>query len=144
MAKGGRADGGLRSVMVTNLRKLGGHYQPIETGLIATGVLDFNYCVNGQAGWVECKRTAGWAVKIDPAQVGWADQRTRNGGRVFLAVRRLKEGAFDELWLCRHTAFRKLISGTKLKELSPIDIEGIWHDGPAHWDWPTIAKALQT
>ena len=134
MAKGGRADGGLRSVMVTNLRKLGGHYQPIETGLIATGVLDFNYCVNGQAGWVECKRTAGWAVKIDPAQVGWADQRTRNGGRVFLAVRRLKEGAFDELWLCRPAAFRKLISGTKLKELSPIDIEGIWHDGPAHWD----------
>ena len=39
MAKGGKADGGLRSVMMTNLRKLGGHWQPIETGMIVSGVL---------------------------------------------------------------------------------------------------------
>ena len=149
MAKGGKADGGLRSVMMTNLRKLGGHWQPIETGMIVSGVLDFNYCINGKEGWVECKRTSAWKVGVDPAQCGWADQRVRNGGRVYLAVRRLHPGGArtpprDELWLCRFSAMRPLTVGRGLNELEKADVVGVWSGGPAIWDWSAIAKALQT
>lgn len=136
--------------MVQNLRKLGGHWQPIETGMIVSGVLDFNFCVAGKEGWVECKRTSAWKVgNIDPAQVGWSDQRVRNGGRVFLAVRRLSEGGprtppRDELWLLRHSAMRLMLVGAGLNTLPPAEILGMWVGGPARWDWPAVAKVLQT
>jgi hypothetical protein len=144
-----KADGGLRAIMVKELRTLGGHFQPIETGMIVSGVLDFNYCINGREGWVECKRTSAWAVVVDGAQVGWADQRVRNGGRVYLAVRRLNVGGArtapcDELWLCRASAMRKLVMPkTGLDKLAPDDLVGMWRGGPANWDWPAVAKALQ-
>lgn len=144
-----KADGGLRAVMVKELRTLGGHYQPIETGMIVSGVLDFNYCINGREGWVECKRTSAWAVGVDGAQVGWADQRERNGGRVFLAVRRLHVGGArtaprDELWLCRAGAMRHLVVAGGLNTLEPHHLAGKWEGGPVNWDWRAVHKALQT
>jgi hypothetical protein len=144
----GRADGGLRSVIHKHLRAVG-DWQAIETGLVGGGVPDINFCINGKEGWIECKRTSGWTVgNVEPAQVAWAERRLRNGGRVFCAVRRLKDAgprsaAADDLWLLPATAMRMLLLKTPLNALPPAQVLHISLGDPARWDWETIAKLLQ-
>jgi hypothetical protein len=143
-----KADGGLRSVIHTHLKSVG-DFQAIETGLIGGGVPDSNYCINGREGWIECKRTSGWTIgNMESAQVAWAERRMRNGGRVFCAVRRLREKsartpAADELWLLPASAMRLLLVKTPLDCLPEPQILGQWAGGPANWDWRAIANLLQ-
>lgn len=147
-----KADGGLRAVMHQNLKSFG-HCQAIETGMIAAGVPDTNICFKDDANcsgvetWIECKRADAWAVKVRGPQVGWSEQRVRNGGRVFCAVRRIgsvKTGAYDELWLLRHQALRMFISGVTLATVPAPLLLGRWHGGPQHWDWRSVARLLRT
>jgi hypothetical protein len=138
-------DGGLRPIFRKKL--LPGHLQTIETGMVGGGVPDLNGCIDGVEFWLELKKTHAWAVKIQVAQPGWAEARTRAGGRVFMAVRRYRAAsarnpACDDLWLLTHDAARLLISGTGLNKLPAAVILGVWAGGPANWPWATIRQVL--
>jgi Holliday junction resolvase len=103
-----KADDGLRQVFTTHIVA---HWQAIETGGTGKGVPDLNGCRGGVDVWIEMKRARHWTVpEMKPEQVGWIERRERNGGRVFVAVRR----AHDELWLLKPGAARLLIGGTRL------------------------------
>ena len=139
-----RTDGGLRAIMHKHLKPFG-HCVAIETGLIASGVPDSNYCINGHELWIESKHTSAWAVKVRPAQVSWAEQRVRHGGKVYCAVRRngsTKAGAYDELWLCTHGALRWLLGGGTLQDIDAELVLGYWPGGPTEWPWRTVAHIL--
>ena len=145
-------DGGLRRLFQTNVTP--GHLQPVETGLISTGVPDMNFCVDGAEGWVEMKQTDGWAVTLEPEQISWLCRRARNGGRVFVAVRRWHDGGprkgrpVDELWLLRGEYAPDLRSmglrwvGTHEPLTGPL--LGRWTGGPAHWNWFMVRLLLAT
>lgn len=138
-----RSDGGLRSIIHSHLKSYG-DFQAIETGLISGGVPDINYCIQGSEGWIECKRTSGWAISnMQPNQIAWAERRSRNGGRVFCAVRRFNPAA-DELYLLRHSAMRLLLLKTPLNRLPAAEILHLSTGGPARWDWLAVANALKT
>ena len=144
-----RADGGLRSIIHQRCKAYG-DFQAIETGLTSGGVPDSNYCIQGREGWIECKRTSGWTIgNMEGNQVAWAERRVRNGGRVFLAVRRLSDGGprtapCDELWLCTHAAMRPLLLKTRLNLLHPSLVLGMWAGGPANWDWQAVVNNLKS
>jgi hypothetical protein len=123
-------DGGLRQVF---RQKLPGHWQSIESGSTGGGIPDSNYCINGIEGWVEFKKTNGWAVRMRPAQVGWIFKRSLHSGRVWIGVRRKD----DELWLVPGSMVRTLAE-EGLKDLS-VDV---WNGGPARWDWTAILSRL--
>lgn len=138
-------DGGLRPIFRKGL--LPGHFQTIETGLVAGGVPDLNGCINGIEFWLEFKKTHAWAVKVREEQVAWAETRARAGGRVFMAVRRYRPASArntpcDDLWLLTHDAARLLISGHGLNKLPSGIILGIWQGGPAGWPWQKIRDLL--
>jgi hypothetical protein len=127
-------DGGLRKLFHKNLP---GHWQAIETGGVGVGIPDSNFCIDKVEGWVEFKQTEGWKVRIAPHQVAWIERRHRNGGRVFIAVRRKK----DELWLFRPLAGRRLL----MKGLNKVEkslLVGFWAGGPAEWPWDKIKEIL--
>ena len=73
-----------------------GHLQRIETGSIAEGVPDVNYCFQGLEGWVELKygkvplRATTEVFKsqpgMRPAQIDWILYRGKVGGRVFILL----------------------------------------------------------
>ena len=135
-------DGGLKNLFRENLKTF--DFQPIEMFLLAAGVPDLNFCVDGVEGWVELKSTSGHAVVVRPAQVGWAARRIRHGGRVFVAVRRRvdrgpRRGApVDELWLFAGGAIGAL-ADYGLKGPAPA---GKWDGGPVRWDWDAVARVL--
>lgn len=144
-----KIDGGLRSLFHDKLRE-NAHWQAIETGGVALGVPDSNYCmgsVNGREGWVEFKLTSSWAVGLTPEQVSWHKTRYRRGGRTFIAVRRQHSGgprkgqAVDELWLCRGCWVKELRDGG-LKNNEIIWL-GVWGGGPAAWDWAAVRAWLE-
>lgn len=127
-------DGGLRKIFHKNLP---GHWQAIETGGVGLGIPDSNFCIDGVEGWVEFKSTQGFKVRITAEQVSWIERRHRNGGRVFVAVRRKDE----ELWLFRPLAGRRLL----LKGVDKVEkslILGNWTGGPSNWDWDEVKKIL--
>lgn len=130
-------DGELRQLFARNLRSA--QWTSIESGLTAQGIPDTNYCFpGGHSGWLECKRTEGWAIaksKSWPFQVGWIDRRVRMGGRAFVAVRR--KG--DELWLVDGSEVRLLSTGG-LKSVSRFEM---WVGGPAKWDWKRVEEILR-
>lgn len=112
------------------------------------GVPDLNFCIDGVEGWVEMKQTDGWAVTLEPEQVSWLFRRHRNGGRVFVAVRRWHDGgprrgpACDELWLLRGQYAPDLKTlGLKWAMTSPA-LLGRWCHGPARWDWDAVRSIL--
>lgn len=133
-------DGSLRQLYRKHLPMI--DWQPVETWSTGRGVPDVNFCVNGIEGWIENKITSGWKVKVRPEQVGWAERRTRAGGRVFIAVR-AKGPERDELWLLRAGAARLLVEGARLTALPSEAVLGRWLGGPARWDWNAFAAAIQ-
>jgi hypothetical protein len=139
-------DGGLRSLFNKHLPTVDG--QSVETAMTGGGVPDWNYCVDGREGWVEMKKTDGWAVEVRADQVGWIERRVRHGGRVLVAVRRkLAAGprrgpAVDELWLFHGRAIRS-IKERGLVAPYPPDHFGTWGGGPAAWDWDAVLRAMK-
>lgn len=136
-------DGGLRPIFRQHLRA-GWHWQSVETGLIGGGVPDSNYCVGGREGWVEYKRASANAVGLRPAQVAWLDRRGRAGGRVTIAVRRVRRARArsapcDELWLLEGAkAVRVAELGLAASDAVLLRCDG----GPAHWDWEQVEVVL--
>jgi hypothetical protein len=126
------SDGELRRLFRRHLPTF--DFVSIETGLTAAGVPDLNFCRDGVEGWIECKRSDAWRVRIEAAQVGWAERRLIHGGRVFAAVRRRRE----ELWLYSGWALRPLLS-QRLDEVTPL---GWWAGGPGRWDWEEVSVLL--
>lgn len=137
-------DGNLGSIFQKHLPKV--HWQRIET-LIGRGTPDLNGCLDGKEFWIENKSTSGWAVKFEDGQVAWHERRCRAGGRTFVAVRRQanvgprRGDACDELWLFRGQEARR-VCAEGLKGKQSIPVCGIWHGGPAKWDWDWIRKVL--
>lgn len=138
-------DGQLRPLFREHLRA-GFHWQSIESALTGLGIPDANCCSQGVEFWVEFKQTREWAVTLRPEQVGWALQRTRAGGRVFIAVRRWPRGGprtnpADELWLLRGAYAREAKTGG-LRGLPPAAVLGVWSGGPGGWAWGEVAHHL--
>lgn len=139
-------DGGLRPLFLERLRE-GIHWQSVETGSIASGVPDSNYCARGGIeGWVEYKQTEAWAVKFREGQTAWARRRASVGGRVFLAVRRRHSGGprigdpVDELWVYLGQDSH-LVEKYGLRGATPlVKTEG----GPSRWDWSRVRQILTT
>lgn len=117
-------------------------WQSVETWSTGRGVPDLNFCYNGVEGWIECKRTLAWKVNITPEQIGWIERRCRHGGRVFIAVRRMRAAgprlgpAVDELYLLPGMAARSL----NLQTSQPSG--WAWFGGPSGWDWSEIKSRL--
>jgi hypothetical protein len=131
-----RSDGNLRHIFRERLPKA--HWQSIETGAVGPGVPDSNYCLPGGAeGWIEFKQTAGWAVTLRPAQIGWLMRRSRAGGRVFVAVRQARPPE-DMLWLALGGHAALLRDGG----LKKAPVLGVWAGGPANWPWETVQGLL--
>lgn len=124
-------DGKLRQIFREELPQF--HWQSIESGMTGAGIPDSNFCCRGVEGWVEFKRTEGWAVNLSPFQVGWHLRRGRAGGRTFVAVRRKK----TQLWLVRGSLARTLAE----KGLRDFPAPS-WDGGRAGWPWPEVARLL--
>lgn len=140
----GRIDGGLRALFRERLPQV--HWQSIETAGTGRGVPDSNGCYAGVEFWVEYKVTDGYAVELRPEQVGWHCQRSRAGGRTFVAVRRRclagpRKAAADELWLLPGRLAREVRS-MGLRELPDDFVLGAWTGGPAKWDWGEVLRLL--
>lgn len=138
-------DGGLRATFQLYLPDA--FWVPVETWSTGQGVPDSHFCFpGGVTGWVENKKTHGWAVGLDKEQSAWLERYARHGGRCFVAVRRLsatgprKGTAADELWLFRGADARALmLGGLKAPGIKPL---GQWGGGPANWDWPMVKGIL--
>lgn len=130
-------DGGLRRELRARLP--GWQFTHVESPTTAPGCPDTEFCAPGGAqGWVECKRTAAFTLTFRPLQVGWIERRTRLGGRVFVAVRRLTLKGADELWIYPGEKVRALVDrGLRVLPL------GCWAGGPAAWDWEEVGNNLQ-
>lgn len=145
------SDGDLRPLFRDRLRA-GFHWQSIETGLLNAGVPDACFGHESQReGWVEFKQTREYAVTLRPEQVGWLVQRSRHGGRCFVAVRRWGQGTDgffeDELWLWDGLYARELKTHglrwlKKDEESASVALLGRWTGGPGNWDWGTIEHTL--
>lgn len=142
------SDGDLRPIFRERLRT-GFHWQSMELGLVGAGTPDSSFgCATTQReGWVEFKQTHAWAVTLRPEQVGWLVNRSRHGGRCFVAVRRWKtqgEGgvAADQLWLLDGRWARELREGGLRWAESQLEVLGKWEGGPSAWDWDAVRAVL--
>jgi len=138
------ADGGVHKEFQRFIKPA--HWQRIESGMTSLGIPDHNYCVNGSEGWIENKWTDSWKVKVRGDQVGWAERRERNGGKVLMAVRQTGKDRGgpkrDSLWLLNTGAFRLLHDGMRL-DLLPSSLVLVRSEGgPASWDWAEVRKYL--
>lgn len=122
-------DGGLRKIFH---QKIDGHWQAIETGGVGLGVPDSNFCIDGVEGWIEFKKTDHWKPTLRPEQIAWIHRRWRQGGNVWIAVRRIEK----ELWLVRGDWVREL-GATGLKAVEAIH----WSEP---WDWEAIRNILKS
>lgn len=140
-------DGGLRPLFREKL-VVGWHWQSIESAITGGGIPDLNGMPKGGTEvWVELKQTKEWAVTLEVEQVGWLDQRTRYGGRAFIAVRRqcvagVRRVAADELWLLRGS-FAKAAKRGGLRGLPPAAVLGVWAGGPSRWAWVEVDRHLR-
>lgn len=137
-----KLDGGLYDQFKKHLHP-GIDWQRIETGGTGRGIPDVNFCYAGVEGWIENKKTSKWSANLRPEQVGWIDRRSRCGGRVWIAVRRLHEGgvrkgsAGDELWLIPGRLVIKLHE----EGLHKVGIRP-YEGGPSNWDWYSVATTI--
>jgi hypothetical protein len=129
------SDGDLKRIFKKNLPQF--DFQPVEMGVLASGVPDLNYCYRGVEGWIELKATKAYRVRVEKGQVAWISRRVRRGGRVVVAVRR----ADDELWLIGGDGIQILAEGG-LEGLPEEYILGQWYGGPGLWAWTEIANVL--
>lgn len=132
------SDGGLRALFRTHLP---GHWQSIESASTSQGIPDSSYCIEGAEGWVEFKQTHAWAVSFRTTQPGWVHQRTRAGGRVWIAVRRWRNTQeTDELWM---------VPGWQCANVARHGLRHVEEDchillgGPRHWDWAMVELLLR-
>lgn len=98
-----------------------------------------NYCGGNPhpvEGWIENKRTLGWTVKFRPFQVPWLMQRSRAGGRCFVAVRQMSSSRDNLHILPGSMAQRLAVEG--LRTCPTTCFEG----GPGRWDWDQIRNIL--
>lgn len=129
-----KTDGGLRGIFSTHLPDF--QWNAIESWSTGIGIPDAEYCSpDGRTGWIEFKKTEGWAVRFKPGQIAWHERRARQKGRSFIAIRRKS----TELWLSPGSAVRELAT-RGLRESVPL---GKWLRGPAYWDWPAIRELLK-
>jgi hypothetical protein len=135
-------DGGLRKLFRDNLMEA--QWTSIETGGTGLGVPDAEYCFYpNRQGWIEFKKTAAIAVKIDPEQVSWLERRVRMGGKCWLIVRKqapagLRRARVDAIYIYRGAQARAvLLNGL---QTPPIDV---YEGGPAKWNWALIAERLK-
>lgn len=131
-------DGGLRPIFHARIKRC--QWTAIETGGISFGVPDSEYCFeDGISGWVEFKKADGWRVptlKNNPLQIAWIARRARLGGRVWVAVRRVK-GDRDNLYLVNGVWVVKLAEGGILS-VPVTRFDG----GECGWDWDQIRATL--
>jgi hypothetical protein len=139
-------DDGLRLIFRRSLTDF--HWTSIETGGTGLGIADSNYLfAGGTEGWVEYKRTDGWAVTLDEFQAAWIFRRARLGGRAMIAVRRRHDGgprrgpAVDELYLVPG-ALALVARAHGLRDPVVRAATAVHHGGPAGWDWPGVAALL--
>lgn len=137
-------DGGLRQLEMKHIKEC--HWQSIETWSTGQGVPDMNGCIDGVEFWIENKMTKGFAVVISPHQISWIERRVRNGGRVFIAVRRLqtpgaRREACDELHLFDGRDVRRVAFDGVQPATAPW-ARLISRDGPARWDWAAFRAIL--
>lgn len=137
----GRADDGLRAILRQRLPRA--QWTTIETGAVAQGVPDCEYCFPGSpAGWVECKSTSAWALRFQPAQAGWLLRRARLGGVCWVAARRRGSAGgadYDELWVAHGRLVRRLVDGG----LRAVQGDAWrWQGGPSAWDWAEVEAVL--
>jgi hypothetical protein len=137
-----KTDGGLRGIIRTHLPWW--QWNSIETGMTEQGVPDMEGAHKGHVIWIENKKSDAWAVQVEIAQIGWHLRRAAEGGKSFIAVRRMnttKVGSVDELWLMR---------GDEIRNLNKHGLQGVgsrivFDDfGPEKWDWKTIDKYLKS
>jgi hypothetical protein len=137
-----RDDGGLRPLFRKHLPMV--DWQPVETGVISSGVPDVNGCYRGVEWWMECKATAAFGVRFQPHQPAWIHRRYRAGGRVWVAVRRQHGGGVrrgppvDELLLVPGQHVLVLAQ----QGLVPGLVVAHWPGGPGNWHWPGVLACL--
>lgn len=136
-------DGGLTQVLREALPEV--HWCRIETGGTGRGIPDINGCYRGAEFWCELKFTDTWAVGLRPEQCGWAMQRSRAGGRVFILTRRRTQAGprrgpgVDELYI--H-------SGADAREVATLGLRGgplpLYRagGGPSQWSWKDVLRIL--
>jgi hypothetical protein len=142
-------DGGLSSLFQKRMPDF--HWQRVETGGCGLGIGDLNFCARrrpsdneGVEGWIELKKSDAWAVTISAEQVGWAEQRIRAGGRVFLAVRRQAQAGprrgpkVDSLYIYPGSHTRDVKTMGLRCPLFLLHTPG----GPARWDWAAVRAIL--
>ena len=123
-----------------------GHIQRVETGAIAAGVPDVNYCIEGgYEGWLELKRGSIPAREstivfksqrgLEPSQVDWLLIRSKVGGRCFVLIQLDKE----MLLFAGYDAAR--INTSTIVELREL---AIWkHEGPCKQEtWRQLKTCL--
>lgn len=143
-----KADDGLRALIINRLKKPDWHLTPIETGGTSDGVPDLHYLhrPSRAAGWLECKSTSGWAVKVEPHQVKWLTVHEAAGVRCSLAVRARGVGSGgpqrEALWLLHGSCAGLLAEGGLRAVQSAGLVTGIWYGPPAAWDWRAIGEYL--
>lgn len=141
-----KIDGGLRKEFQKHLpRSRGFQWTVVETGGTHNGVPDTYWAhESGVQGWVECKKTDGWAVDVRPHQVGWLVSHARLGVPVTVAVRASgvgsSEGRGDSLWLV-HGSAAELLQDVGLRLDRPA-VLGRWLGPPRSWDWNEIGRLL--
>ena len=149
----GIADGGLRSEFRKRLIKPRWHFSPIETRGTRNGVPD-TFFVNRDlkvSGWIEFKKTDGWAVKLEPMQVSWLMIHARASVPCYIAVRATGSGSSagrgDSLWLLNGIVAEQL-QDEGLRWFSEhradwgSNVRGIWLGPPREWNWSEIGSAL--
>lgn len=142
-----RPDDGLRPLIREHLPSV--FWTTVETGLASPGVPDLYGARSGRTFWVECKATDGWAVTLEPEQVGWHLAHARAGGCSYVAVRRRSQAgprkgpACDQLWLLRG-AEAPLWRDHGLRGVDEVCPLGCWGGGPSEWDWEAVGDLLLT
>ena len=141
----GEPDDGLRRIFGEELPTI--HWQAIEIGLLGAGVPDHNGCADGTEFWIEYKATDGWAVGLEPEQVGWITERMIAGGRVFVITRRRHEGGprrglpVDDLYIHEGWDARALKADGLLAAPPVLHLEA-QQSGPRRWDWGRVREVL--
>lgn len=140
------ADGGLRALFRQHLtRAAGWEWTAMETGGTASGVPDvfWGHAPTRTRGWIECKKTDGWAVEFRPHQLAWLARYGPCGARTHVAVlargRGSAEGRGAALWL---------LEGSQAEALARHGLRGPdpaarWLGAPSEWDWESVGSMLR-
>lgn len=140
------SDGGLGQLLRKHLPQPEFRLTRVETGATAAGVPDCYWAhrPTKTSGWIENKKTEGWALDVRPLQIGWHLDHYARGVRTYIAVRARGAGSGgaerDGLYLYRGEAAAMLANqGLRLREPWLL---GHWPGPPRRWDWARVAELL--